>query len=323
MIDAYATQPHYADHIMPIWRGLPDRLRGEFGAPRWSWWGKPFSDRRSTNPIIVAGMTDKDRWAGERRPIIYVEHGAGQSYDGDERAVGNGSFSGGRGFDSVVLFICPSYRVAMRWQARYPDADVAVVGCPKLDSLRDLDTSMASTPLVAVTFRWDGPLSVPETMSALPHYVKGLRPLGRALGLAGAALVGHAHPRSLRLRVGTWAAVGAPLWADGGEVLCKADVLVGDNTSLLYEFASLGKPVVVMNAPWYRRDVEHGLRFWNALPGPTVDGPDELYDAIMRVIEEPEADSALRSAAVLHAYSYVDDQAAGRAVRAILDRFDA
>ena len=106
-------------------------------------------------------------------------------------------------------------------------------------------------------------------------------------------------------------------------MLDRADLLVGDNTSALYEFASTGRPVVVMNAPQYRRDVHHGLRFWDYPPGLQVDRPEQLADTIARALSDPEPARAVRAAAVAETYAYTDGRAAERAVAAIDEVFAA
>jgi len=315
-IDAYASFPHYAEHIRPVWDALPAERRGKFLAPRGTTWGERVGTHKP-EAVIIAGAVDAYRWP--KLPLVMVEHGAGQTYYGDKRLASSPSYSGGDDLDHVVLFLCPNRVVGENWLRRYPSARVAVVGCPKLDRLREVQRER--TGVVAVTFHWDCP-TIPETMSAMPHHLRALRPLGQALGAAGGSLVGHAHPRGARRYEGVWAAVGAPYWRDGAEVLAKADVLVADNTSLMYEAAALGIPVVVLNAPWYRRDVEHGLRFWSHVPGRQVDEPDDLLDAVLEAIEDPAAHCALRSAAVTRCYEYHDDHAAGRAARQILDLLD-
>jgi hypothetical protein len=55
-------------------------------------------------------------------------------------------------------------------------------------------------------------------------------------------------------------------------------MLIADNTSMLYEFAYLGRPTAVLNAPWYRREASHGLRFWDAIPGQMFDDPHQALD---------------------------------------------
>jgi hypothetical protein len=83
----------------------------------------------------------------------------------------------------------------------------------------------------------------------------------------------------------------------------------------LYEFASTGRPVVVMNAPQYRRDVHHGLRFWDYPPGLQVDRPEQLADTIARALSDPEPARALRAAAVAETYAYTDGRAAPQSTR--------
>lgn len=322
-IDAYASRPHYADHIRPVWEALPAARRGVFGAPRGSPWGARLDADHRAGPIIVASAVDAQAWP--HRPRVLVDHGAGQTYGGDPRMARNMSYSGGDGLDLVEVFLCPNVHVADNWQARYGDARAPVVGCPKLDVLHRRFSIerwvMPRQPVVAMTFHWDCP-TIPETTSAVSHYVRGLRPLAQALGAAGASLVGHAHPRAAGRLRDMWAAVGVPYWPTDDVVLASADVLVADNTSLLYEFASLGKPVVVLNAPWYRRNVEHGLRFWSHVPGVQIDEPADLLDAITHVIEQPAAERALRSRAVERVYSHTNGTASLRAASAILDWLD-
>jgi len=395
LIDAYGSLPHYCAHIAPVWDQLPDQLRGEWLDPR------RLHRRDPSRTVLVASWRDAQQVAPS--PLVYLEHGAGQSYDGDPRGVGNGSYSGGAGLERVVLFLCPSDRVADRWRAVYPSAGVAVVGCPKLDRWHGLARQVrdggeqdggvvtgeaqeqvapsaqeppvlaggvavvqqqplggrglaadrapsvllgdhlgeaplgqpvaqqqhlvaagvgggvdhgrdgTAAPTVAVTFHWECGL-VPETRSAWSHYDRVLPHLAADPRWQ---LLGHGHPRlwgTIRRR---WAQLGVEHTPELDDVLDRADLLVGDNTSALFEFASTGRPVVVVNAPWYRRDVEHGLRFWSHPPGLQVDRPEQLADTIARALADPPAARRIRAAAVAETYAATDGRAAHRAAEAI------
>jgi len=130
-------------------------------------------------------------------------------------------------------------------------------------------------------------------------------------------VLGHGHPRLWSRIARRWQSLGVEPVRELAEVLERADVLVADNTSAMFEFASLGRPVVVLNAPWYRRDVEHGLRFWSHVPGVQVDHRGLLVPAVDEALRNPDATAAQRAAATRAAYAHTDGMAAARAAQAI------
>ena len=134
MIDAYASQSHYHDHIWPIWEQLDDvgrfivhrslenlRAHDLVGAA-------PPPDR---TPIIVAGTSDLMKVA--RRPVVFVEHGAGQTY-----TTAHPGYAGGPGRGRVGLFLCPNETVADKNKKTYPKASSVVVGSPRVEWLLSL-----------------------------------------------------------------------------------------------------------------------------------------------------------------------------------------
>jgi hypothetical protein len=332
-VDFLAGLPHYADHLLPVWWALPPELRGEFYVGRLAAervasegvqaiQGRPLGTHRLT---VVAAFSDM--LALGRRPSVMVEHGAGQSYDGDPASVADASYSGGRERGRVELFLCPNERVASRNRAAYPNARVELVGSPRLDPwwlptralVPGRKTAVAAGQTVAFSFHWDCRL-VPETRSAWPHYAEELIQVVRELKAEGVTVLGHGHPR-LWDRIGPWwDRIGAIPVQDFTEVLDRADVYVADNTSTLYEFAALDRPVVVMNAPWYRRDVDHGLRFWtHSRLGIMVDNGWELTPAIHKALTDPPEVAGLRRAITRAVYPALDGQASARAAAAIID----
>lgn len=296
-VDWFASQPHYADHLRPIRYALPEQRRGDvYGMPRSRWGDDRSMAHRSTTPIVVASAVDAARFS--HRPVIYVEHGAGQSYDGDPRSIGNPSYSGGAHLDHVVLFICPNQNVADRWAQRYPAAKTAVVGCPRLDQHHGAMPHEHDRPRVAFTFHWDCKL-IPETRSAWKHYRDAL--LALIASHPAYDIACHAHPRAEPAR-DTMRSMGARMIGDVDDLLGWCDVLVADNTSVLYEACALGKSTLVLNAPWYRRGIDHGMRFWDYVPGPQIDEPTQLATGVDMVLSDPGWGAGDRAAAADAAY---------------------
>lgn len=278
-----ARQPHYRDHLLPIWNLIPDDLR----IPR----------ERATryDLLLIAGASDRRHF----NPYVYVEHGVGFAWQG----IDNASYSGSSGHADCKLFICPNETVGDRWRERYPDTPVAVVGCPRLDEYHTGYTPPPRT--VAITFHWDCRLC-PETRSAWPHYQPGIRKMVQAYRDQGWTVLGHSHPREQRMFKAMWRGIGVE-WTDNP--LRDAAVLIADATSLMAEMHSCGRPVLALNAPWYRRDVHHGMRFWE-WPLRTVDGPTEASQVSLDSLTVP---------ADWHPYAYADGKAASRAAAAILE----
>lgn len=319
MIDVYASRASYWRHLAPVVDEL--RHRGH-EVTTWSErlaqpWGARWADNACTTSVrtLVASWEDATRLGD--RPVIYLEHGAGQTYaDGDGRG-----WAGGRGLEHVRLFLTPSGRVADRWRHSYPQAAVAIVGDPALDRYvrngPSSEEANRTSPLVVVTAHWRC-TQVPETWPAIEEY-------SRAIGaLPGTYhVVGHAHPRDVkdgRRRARRW---GAPFEPDPDVVLCsllansQQRVLVADNTSLMYEAAALDVPVLALNARRYRRDLEHGLRFWSHVPGVQVDDPEDFRKRLDEALADPTEFRELRAAAAAAAYDHLDGRAAARAADAI------
>ena len=260
-------------------------------------------------------------------PVIGIETTSGtliaegfashNSYRGDPASASHGSYAGGAGLDNVRLFIVPGERSAAAWRERYPDTPVAVVGCPKLDKWVGVPPAKEQT--VAFTWHWEN-LLVQETMSARTHYADRLPEVLAMVKELGWTAIGHWHPRD-RHGAARWTRLGIEPVASADEVFRRASVLVADNTSLLYEFAATRGPVLCLNAPWYRRSVEHGMRFWDLLPARRyIDDADDLIAAFVILFHgETNAQRALRVMDASRVYAHLDGKSSDRAAKAIME----
>lgn len=262
----FASRPHYAAHLAPVAIGDLD-----------------VALVASYNDVVLA------RKAGHRR-IVRMHHGIGQSYS--DR---NPSLAGGADHDDVGLFLVPNEHAASRWLGAYPAARVEVVGCPRLDDLPQRVLDGKTT--VAVTFHWwTGP--VPEARHTFRHYRDAIVALSKVYHV-----IGHGHPRATWLP--SFYAKHGIEWVPSFDEVCRrADALIFDNTSAGFEFASTGRPVVLLDGPGYRRGVEHGLRFW-AASGVGIHVNDSgLIPAVERALRCLPDDVAAREAALDIVYKY-------------------
>jgi hypothetical protein len=273
-VHALARWPHLAEHIHAIHRHLDDGLRGETLTIRnptlshTKHWGR-------NDVVLVAGYPDIAAAGGRR--CVMIEHGASQTYAG----ITNGSDAyyhpapGGenRHPANVVGYIGPRQDVIDAW-----GRPGFAAGCPVVDPYE----LFSPERVCAISWHWNGALphkvGVPEAGTALAHYLDRLPAIIAELKANGWEVLGHRHPRFNHL-ASVWRNLGvreAPI----DEVRRRAQLLICDNSSVMAEMLHCGRRVIALNCPEYRRDVEHGLRFWSHVPGQQVDGPDELIDLI-------------------------------------------
>jgi hypothetical protein len=317
VIDFLATRPHYADHLRPVWAAIPVEHRGVL------------SDQATVGdgPLVVASSTDL-AWALRcRRPVVLMEHGAGQSYSNR-----HSSYAGGRGRDGVAMFLVPSGAVADRNRQKYPRIPNVVVGSPRVDALLGVSgfstepagvkTGNPGCRTVAVSFHWRCTVA-PEAGSAIDDFFPEMLATAWQLRREGVDLIGHAHPRIADEAEAMFRAAGIEFIPTFDEVVARADLYAVDNSSTLFEFAALDRPVVVLNARAYRRNVHHGLRFWSEADVGLHAEPGELAATILAALADPPDVARSRRAAVSRVYAVLDGTSAARAADAIMSLLDS
>ena len=294
-IDFLAAQPHYLDHMAPVWYILPNRYKGIFWIPETMLDyvdGTLFHDPllkvynddtpklfRGTNPVLVASYGDMLHVhnANSSLPILMMEHGTGHTF-------GKAAYPNGPGKrDHVTMFLSPNqYTVDKIHSVR--QAPCHVIGTPKLDKViqeinphRLAKQTPADSPLIAIGFHWGTKRNrPPESGSAFEHYKDIIPELSRQY-----KLLAYGHPLAKAVYKPFYEDLGIEYTSDLFDVMKRADICINDLSSALYEFLVTGKPVIVLNAPWFRRDIQHGIRFWDYSDiGINVEKPEELMPTI-------------------------------------------
>lgn len=322
-IDFVAREPHFLDHLAPTWHALPSELRGTFYTE------KAILDRARAHGIenakqyeairevsaaklpltFTASYWDMKNSRNLGRLTVITEHGAGQSYLG----VKSGSYLRSTDRAGVVGILVPGKYQAEISQQTHPAIPTYAVGVPKLDQLhKDKSLPKEARSVIAFSTHWDCKVC-PETRSTLRHYRRVLPLLSKKF-----KLIGHAHPRIAGVMQGIYAKHGIEYVADFSEVIERAEVYICDNSSTIFEWASLDRPVVLLNAPWYRRDVEHGLLFWEFRDiGVQVDQPRELPEKIKTALADPKEIAERRREIVRQVYGPCNGSAAKKAAAAL------
>lgn len=331
-VDFIAWERHHYKHLRPIWDNISDTFKGifyiicdadkkeDFDVDYNEYRIKVYNGREekylyepilnSVDGFIVTASIfgQCSLLGGVKRPIVCIEHGAGQPYLGmqhyhEERK-------------NIYLDILPGNQIKEVYERRFPITKKAVVGSPVLDKWhKDFKLPKNKKPVVAISFHFDRD-TIPETMSAFSYYKDIIPVIAKDERWT---LLGHGHPRIIDNIIPLYEEYGIEYEKDFDNIMEKADLYICDNSSTIFEFASTNRPVVVLNAPWYRKDVEHGLRFWKyANVGIICNTPEELSGCIIKALHDSPEQKNLRQDIVKEVYEYTDGFAAKRAADSII-----
>ncbi len=272
MIIFYTSQPHYNDHCLPVFKRLCELYPETFLVTR----DPRYADRpnvRTTLPLstpaklfVVCSKADAEHIAQyfPNTPRVWFEHGIGLSFTAPHPA-----YPGGRGVRSdSALILSPN---TWAYERDAPNANAVIVGTPKMDHVPfvyDRPTKLRH-PFVVWQTHWNC-LNAPETRSAFKEFA----PYARALAKAFHGLSVHFHPKCSKYTRATIKETGLPVV--NYETAMRADMLIGDGGSMPYEFMAQNKPVLFLNSKHYRRSVNHGLRFWQDVPGLQCSSPKDI-----------------------------------------------
>ena len=306
-VDFVATEKQFFDHLKDLWLELPQYLKGDFyvhhNIKKYANDNKVETKdillKRHASIVVVASYGDlkKVRNIAPGSKVILSEHGAGQSY----ADVNHNSYIGAVDRSGCIAVLLPGETHIKKHALAHPTIPAYPVGCSKLDKyINDLDNLNAQPDkeTIAISFHWDCRVTQ-ETRSLFNFYKRPIQDLAKDY-----KLIGHGHPRDWHKFERFWKQIGVEPVKDFDEVIERAWVYAIDNSSTLFEWAALDRPVVVLNGSIYRRNVEHGLRFWEFSDiGVNCDKPKDLSQAFDQALKDPIKIKKRRKTAIKQIYN--------------------
>lgn len=211
----------------------------------------------SQSLAVVVGLADQVTAEKLGFSVVRGEHGIGQTYETSSNR--SSSYAGSPMHSRLYAYLAPGSHPHQQHVDRCPGVASFRVGSPFLDRFPPRE-NMQDSDAVGFVFHWNNQAQ-PETCSTWAYWVDPILDLIHK----GIPVRLHCHPReaaNFRSKFLTPHNLDG-LWVETMEELHQVtDVVCGDNTSAIYFMAAAGHPVVLLNHPTYRREVEHGLRFW-------------------------------------------------------------
>jgi ADP-heptose:LPS heptosyltransferase len=294
MLAFFANTKHYIDHLESIYKavdtpkafiipnslknygqskGLTDLIIFKSNSEFKSIFKRMYRKNKRNIKWVVVSYGNAKVVGQVAEYVILLEHGAGQSYKSKTASWARGKSSL---IKNVQLFLATNQHCHEAFISHNKGIKSEIVGCPKLDRyLEESKPYDKKEPKICFSWHWES-RDVPETRGSFFYWRDKVAELAENYKIAI-----HGHPR-IQNQTKRFAKLnGIEFIPDFEDVIKTCDIYVCDNSSTLFEFAAMDKPVVVLNPPWYRKEVEHGLRFWEyADIGVQCDSPDMIAECI-------------------------------------------
>jgi hypothetical protein len=194
------------------------------------------------------------------------------------------------------------------------------IGVPKLDkyhkNIYSYNKKIDKTNIV-ISFHWDCKI-VPETRSCFRFYRSVIKSMKEDFNIKI-----HGHPRNMKKYKAFADYIEVEYLETFDEVIEQGWIYCCDNSSTIFEWISLDRPVVLLNSHFYRRNVEHGMRFWEFSDiGPNVDVPKTLPDILTKSLTSNQNYQQRRKDVKNQVYFKPDGQGAKRAALALEDIYN-
>lgn len=241
----------YVDHMAPIWRALEHQERGEVviapsGVEGYAAARGLTSSGRGADLWLSCALRDLRKVLGRQLRAAYMEHGTGLQWYPS---------TGLRSISAADLVAAPNEFIARMYRREMPLQHVEVIGTPKLDELLEIPAE-SDGRTVAVSFHWTSM----RRARIRPHerFEEAIVELARHY-----TVIGHGHPHVWGFLEGWWREHDIEPVADFSEVVRRADVYACDHSSTIYEWAAIGRPVVLLDHPGQASypKVPSGLRY--------------------------------------------------------------
>lgn len=289
-----ATHRQYIDHVAPVWAELAAAERGAFYvAPDVYDYARGLGlheGPRSMKPDRWVVCSTRDLAAARtiaRGRLVWMDHGTGLQWfpQGQLSRISN----------TVSLIAPPNDYLARRYAVTCPGVAVEVVGTPKMDRLLSLEHA-SDGATVALSFHWT---SVSRSR-VLTQYEPAVIDLMRRF-----RVLGHGHPHVWDKLDRWYERLGIERVRDFDDVVRRADVYACDHSSTIYEWAALGRPVVLLDHRLQHRNVQtSGLRYWDYADVGEHATRSDLPEVIAGVFAEDRR-APQREAATADLYPYL------------------